>query len=218
MTPRYVIRSLLGVVIGAGCVVLASFEIYHLVRTGSCASGGPYVSARPCPSGTGGRILLLIASIFVLPAVAVVLFAGRAPGAGRTAANASGLSALLWTFGWIGMGSAAWVAGHGPAAPADGAEGSTAVAITFWGIGGVSLLLALLMARGARAVDRRLGRVTAAAVPRPAPSPPPAPRMPTPDPQDDVAARLRHLDDLQRQGLVTPEEYSAKRREILGDI
>jgi Short C-terminal domain len=39
-------------------IVLASLGafglgLYHLIHTGTCASGGPYVSARQCPSDTG---------------------------------------------------------------------------------------------------------------------------------------------------------------------
>jgi hypothetical protein len=41
------------------------FALYELVKTGTCASGGPYVSARPCPSSTGYYIGGLIAGIFV---------------------------------------------------------------------------------------------------------------------------------------------------------
>jgi hypothetical protein len=41
------------------------FGLYHLAKTGSCASGGPYVSARPCPSGTGLWIGALIVGVFV---------------------------------------------------------------------------------------------------------------------------------------------------------
>jgi len=29
-----------------------AFALYQLVKTGTCASGGPYVSARECPSST----------------------------------------------------------------------------------------------------------------------------------------------------------------------
>jgi hypothetical protein len=46
---------------------LAGFvlALYELVKTGTCASGGPYVSARPCPSSTPYYIGGLIAGIFV---------------------------------------------------------------------------------------------------------------------------------------------------------
>jgi hypothetical protein len=36
------------------------FALYELLKTGTCASGGPYVSAHQCPSSIGG----LIAGIF----------------------------------------------------------------------------------------------------------------------------------------------------------
>jgi hypothetical protein len=39
--------------------------LYHLVKTGTCASGGPYETVRPCPSGTGAWIGALIGGIFV---------------------------------------------------------------------------------------------------------------------------------------------------------
>jgi hypothetical protein len=47
-------------------LLLMTWALYHLVRTGTCASGGPYVSARPCPSDTGAKILGLTGSIFTL--------------------------------------------------------------------------------------------------------------------------------------------------------
>lgn len=231
MTARHVVRGLLAVLIAAGAVVLASYEIYHLVRTGSCASGGPYVSARPCPAGTGGRILLLIAAIFVMAPAAVAVFATRARGV-KGVAGAGALTGLLWTFGWIAMGSAAWVAGHGPAAPADGGEGSTAVAITFWALGGFSLLGGLLLVRGARAGERAVTQ-RAARAPAPAPAPPPRPvqvqqlatalgavahQRTDAAEVDDVARRLKQLDELQAMGAITADEHAAKRREILGEI
>lgn len=245
MSARYAIRGLLGVILGSAAIVVASLEIYHLVRTGSCASGGPYVSARPCPSGTGLRIVALIASIFVIGPLSVFIFGSRAKGV-KGVAGAGALVGLLWTFGWIGMGSAAWVAGHGPAHPASGGEGSTGVAITFWAIGGISLLGLILGAGGARAGARVAARATAntTRTPPPAPAPAPAPRpVRTPPPASaataqrlaatlgavaakkaddaevgDVARRLKQLDELKAMGAVTAAEYDAKRRDILGEI
>ena len=56
-------RALLGLAITGGGLVLTAWAIYHLMRTGSCASGGVYVSARPCPPGTGWHVLGLLGSI-----------------------------------------------------------------------------------------------------------------------------------------------------------
>jgi hypothetical protein len=67
--------QLLVCAVALGALVLACVEIAHLMDTGTCASGGPYVSANPCPAGTGTRILLLVAAIFVY--VVALLFSGQ---------------------------------------------------------------------------------------------------------------------------------------------
>jgi hypothetical protein len=60
-----------------------------------------------------------------------------------------------------------------------------------------------------------------AAAPEAAPAPPPptpAPAAPEPAatrPADDVGATLERLADLRDKGLITPEEYEAKKRELL---
>jgi hypothetical protein len=58
-------RGVLGLALmaaGAAGFVLA---LYELAKTGTCASGGPYVSARPCPSNTPYYIGALLGGIFV---------------------------------------------------------------------------------------------------------------------------------------------------------
>jgi hypothetical protein len=59
-----------------------AFCLYELVKTGTCASGGPYVSARPCPSSTGAYIAGLIGGVFVF-LIGGAIFATR----GRTATD-----------------------------------------------------------------------------------------------------------------------------------
>ncbi|MEW9533813.1 SHOCT domain-containing protein [Microbispora sp. NPDC049125] len=49
---RYRIRVGIGVLISLVCLGFALYALYQLVRGGSCASGGNYVSARACPPGT----------------------------------------------------------------------------------------------------------------------------------------------------------------------
>jgi hypothetical protein len=54
-------RGALGLALMLAGLGVFGLGLYHLVKTGSCASGGPYVSARPCPSDTGlwiGALLL----------------------------------------------------------------------------------------------------------------------------------------------------------------
>ena len=62
--------------VAIGALALACVELAHLMDTGTCASGGPYVSANPCPDGTGTRILLLVLAIFVY--VIALLVSGQA--------------------------------------------------------------------------------------------------------------------------------------------
>ena len=59
-----------------------AFCLYEIVKTGTCASGGPYVSARPCPPGTGAYIGGVIGGVFVF-LIGGAIFATR----GRTATD-----------------------------------------------------------------------------------------------------------------------------------
>src|SRR5215211_5187938 len=51
--------------IAVGALALACVELANLMDTGTCASGGPYVSANPCPEGTAARIFLLTGALVV---------------------------------------------------------------------------------------------------------------------------------------------------------
>jgi hypothetical protein len=67
--------QLVACVVAVGALVLACVELAHLMDTGTCASGGPYLSANPCPDGTGTRVLLLVVAIFAY--VVTLLFSGQ---------------------------------------------------------------------------------------------------------------------------------------------
>ena len=58
-------RGAAGFVLMLAGVAAFGLGLYHLMKTGTCASGGPYVSARPCPSDTGMWIAALTGGIFV---------------------------------------------------------------------------------------------------------------------------------------------------------
>jgi hypothetical protein len=45
-------RTLTGVALMLAAVAAIAFSIWKLTRIGTCVSGGPYVSARECPSGS----------------------------------------------------------------------------------------------------------------------------------------------------------------------
>ena len=48
-----------------------------------------------------------------------------------------------------------------------------------------------------------------------APPPTPVPAAPAAPPSNDIGAALDRLGDLRDRGLITPEEYAAKRQELL---
>ena len=58
-----VIGGALGLLLGLGALVAFDWALYEIVQTGTCASGGPYVSARQCPEGTGLRIAGVTAAL-----------------------------------------------------------------------------------------------------------------------------------------------------------
>ncbi len=66
-------RRAVATVIGLAAAGVFTYALLHVMDIGTCASGGPYVSARPCPSGTAGSILMLTASLFV---VVIAILAG----------------------------------------------------------------------------------------------------------------------------------------------
>jgi hypothetical protein len=64
--------------------------------------------------------------------------------------------------------------------------------------------------RVARRTSRRTSRRMAASQPEPQAGPPPAPA-----PQDDMA-QIQQLATMKDQGLLTEEEFQAKKKQILG--
>ena len=69
-------RVVLGVALIVGGVAVIGYSAYRLVDIGTCASGGPYESARECPKGTGTLIVSMFPATLVTLA-GVGLFASR---------------------------------------------------------------------------------------------------------------------------------------------
>lgn len=230
------LRLVVGVLLIAVSIILSAAALYGLTRTGSCGATGAAVAIRECPEGTGTQVLVLIASIFVMP------FAGMAIApTGRVF-----LGGVWWCLVWIAMGGAALVAGYGPAAPPGAEDGALGVGITFLAIGGLSLIGAVvtgvLATRGMSRAELRArsSGPPKKTKPKPKPSPSPAPaatdqfadrqmstlaqqlgsvakaRSATQD--DPLAARLRKLDELRTAGLITDAEHAARREEILDEV
>jgi hypothetical protein len=73
-------KGAVGLILMVGGVAGFVFALYQLAKTGTCASGGPYVSTRPCPSSTGYYIGALIGGIFAfLAGGALFATRGRLP-------------------------------------------------------------------------------------------------------------------------------------------
>jgi hypothetical protein len=58
-------RGAVGLALMVAGAAAFAFGLWQLTKTGTCASGGPYVSARPCPAGTAIHVGALIAGVFV---------------------------------------------------------------------------------------------------------------------------------------------------------
>lgn len=103
---RGVVRTVIGMAMIAAGALLAAWALYELLRIGTCASGGPYVSARECPPGTGTKILSIFAAVFLMLAGAAVT-----PGVA--------IAGVAWGLGFTLAGVGFIVAAFGPAAPPD---------------------------------------------------------------------------------------------------
>jgi hypothetical protein len=69
-------RGALGLAVMLAGVAAFGLALVQVIETGTCASGGPYVSARPCPSDTGMWIGVLTGGLIVFLAGGA-LFATR---------------------------------------------------------------------------------------------------------------------------------------------
>jgi hypothetical protein len=106
-----------------------TYAIWELVAVGTCASGGPYVSARECPDGTGVTSLILTASILVyVTATIAAAFQDQAAGG-------FWFGMLFTVLGGAFLASA--ITNH---APGDGGVG--------WFLGALFLAMGILPAAG----------------------------------------------------------------------
>ena len=143
MSPPTDRPRLAGLVIVWASLVVSCWAMYQLMRTGTCASGGPYVSARPCPAGTGWLVLALMGSIF----------GGLA---GSFVARSVSLGVL-----WFGMfftvtGLVAILVDVGPASPPGADGGGIIMGVVFLVVLGAGpIWAALAIGEGALGKTRR---------------------------------------------------------------
>jgi hypothetical protein len=121
-------RAIPSLVVGLAGVVVLTIGLLQLMKIGTCASGGPFVSARQCPSGTGEYVGLMVGGIL---ASVVGMIGGGFSGAGL----------LIWALLFAGSGTAMLVSAltaHGLSSGAKSA--GYIVGGVFIPIGGIPLI------------------------------------------------------------------------------
>ena len=238
---RRALLSLLGLAIAGAAVVAFCFAIYSMGRIGTCASGGPYVSARPCPPGTGLKIALIPVAILA-GLLGVALYSAGGVRWKRPAPV--GLGLLMWSFTFLGAAGALAYAAWGPAAyDVDGGGVQVAAIVLLVVFVPMGILPLLAAGFGGRARSRRAAVAAAGAggapiAPRPAPVVPPGLRakLDLPDPAPaapanlraglamsgpasagDVVARLERLAGLRASGAISEAEFERLKARVLSE-
>ncbi|MDX6655294.1 MAG: hypothetical protein QOH62_87 [Solirubrobacteraceae bacterium] len=197
--PLKIIAGLVGV----AALALTCFELVKLMDIGTCASGGPYVSARQCPDGTGSKMLILTGAIFAFT-IALI---------------ASGQG--MFFFGLLFCALAAVFVRGGITEDSFGAVG--------FGVGGLFAIMGLvplvMAIRGWFDGDSSEGKSRAAGIAAftqmaqqgvVAPSaavfatPPPAPQS-----QPNTVSQLEELAALRDRGVLTDGEFQAQKARLL---
>jgi hypothetical protein len=227
---KYWVRTLLGLAICGAALVAVNWAIYNLVRAGTCASGGPYVSARPCPPGTGGQILALVGGIFA-GTLGVAVYATRGD---RGRAGFVGLGIVMWSLLFLTLAASSLLGAFGPAADDDRDDSKTGAVImsAIFVPMGLAPLLFAFRTRGK--AEQSVPPVLAGTpnvfagtphvlAPQPVwPLKPPAagatPSPPVPPEPDDPLERLEKLGELRAAGVLTDEEFEAQKRKLLGEL
>lgn len=212
------IFTVLGLLLCGAAVVLFCNAIYEIGRIGTCASGGPYVSARPCPAGTGLTIGSIFIAVFAGLAGLGLYSAGGLADRGRSARV--GLPILMWSFTFLGAAGAMAFAAFGQAANPDGGNGAGAAGvvllIVFIPMGLVPLITSLRSVRDDPPEPRATGIVATTAWPSP---PRPTVLRPTPAPANtgDLVERLEKLDHLRTSGAITQAEFDRLKAKLLAE-
>ena len=232
-----------GLLLCSAAVIAFCYAIYRLGRIGTCASGGPYVSARPCPAGTAETIVLIPGAI-VGGLIGLALYSAAGLSS-RWRPSPIGLGLYLWSFIFLGASGSLAYAAFGPAATDNGGGAElTAIillvvfvpmailpliaAVGFGRSRGSSTPKAVMTWTGAQqppvgATDPTLSANPAAAGRPPTPAAPTRPVVPTPPGPasapsgGDVVARLERLNALRQSGAISQAEFDRLKAEVLDD-
>jgi hypothetical protein len=156
---KYFLKTVFGLGLLLASIVAISYAVYQLLQIGTCASGGPYVTARECPAGTERIGLAIPVAVFVM-LFGAVLYAtrGAPPGSDRKGDGGYAL-ALIWSGLFLGIAFACFWGVWGPDAnPGPGGkEGGLIVGFLFVPIGLLGVLPMLSAAKAARAAREASG-------------------------------------------------------------
>jgi len=229
---------LIALAICGASIVAIDWGLYHLIRTGTCASGGPYVSARPCPPGTGLHILALILGIFG-GLIGIGVFAARGRADSRHDSPVP-LGLVMWSLLFCTIALSGLYAALGPAAGDDAPKGTAIfLAALFIPMGLAPLPLGAMGRRKQALADGRAAAADPAAVADPAAAAAvadPAAAAPVADPaaaavaavaadpaaaidaDGDPLAKIEKLGELRDKGLITEAEFEIQKQRLLREV
>ena len=217
---RYLVRTVLGFGIMVMCWVMFGYGIYQLLQIGTCASGGPYEVARPCPDGTG-KLGMMIPAALLLMFVGAGLYGtrGRPPGSEKPER-----AALVITFFWTGIfwsiAIGCFFGVWGPEANAgpDGKLGGLIVGFLFVPMGALGLFG--LKETGGKRKGKGDGQMSTGEI-----SVPPGPSFPgfgkatkavrSRLPSEDPVDKLERLSRLRDRGSLTQEEFETLKGKVM---
>lgn len=195
---KTVVREVVSLVVGLIGIVLMGIGLDQVLDIGSCASGGSYAIARPCPEGTGNLFWLLMAGA-VLWILGIMVSKGffYSPGAGQ----------FLWTAGFAGGGGALLVKVlTQPSMPPDARLGASITAAVFIPMGLVVGIVGLVQLVRQRRAGSNGPRRKKTGDPRRRGGPADAVSTPW--------SRLKALNDLRSTGALTRAEFDALKADL----
>lgn len=234
---RRALFSIVGLLLAGGAVVAFCYAIYSMGHIGTCASGGPYVSARPCPAGTGVKIALIPIAVFG-GLLGIAVYSG---GIRWERESPIGLGLLMWSFTFLGAAGSLAYGAWGPASSDVDGGGVQMAAIILLVIFVPMGVIPLIAAFFGRSRSSRTATPTIRMTPPAAPVAPrptvgsPSPRsgvtassaaataaslraglaMSGPASPSDVVTRLERLDGLRKSGAITDAEFDRLKARLL---
>jgi hypothetical protein len=182
---RWFICTILGLGLAVFALTAFEYSLFQMLQVGTCASGGPYVSARECPSG----IEIYFAGLFggiIFGLIGTGIWGGRGPfpgtvdpstlGAGAMRVGGTGL--LAWGVFFTVTGLVALYGAFGVDDPGPGAKSGGAIVGVLFVLMGVPALIGVVGgAIGGRKALRKLdpdggGGSSGSSEPSPMPSGP----------------------------------------------